>query len=192
MVLGGKENLAQIDQFLAIHMQCFDGSPAGRCKPNDIIRINAPSEMIAPFLLSRVEKWNQAACDRVDRPHLGEFMSIATLTGLREVLGDRQTTQYKGDDVFDRKGLRRKTLVAPTVFAKSACASLNHSPQFSRSILFGHGITRNQENESQVDPSLLSMLCRGIPPGWPVLSSAPRAAPPVYAEGLAIPRAHPR
>lgn len=101
MVLRREKDFAQIDQLHAIHLQGFDRGASGRGKTDDVFCIVGPCEMIPPSLLSRVEKRDDLARDRVNRTHLREFMPITALTGLRQILGDRQPAKDESDDVFD-------------------------------------------------------------------------------------------
>jgi hypothetical protein len=117
-----------LTNLFAIHPQRFHGGSAGWRQSGDVFRIGAPREMVAPSLCAWMKERNEIASDRIDRLHLDELVSVAPLTGLRQIVGDSRAAKCVWDYVLGRKRLRREALLTATIFAKSASARLNQPP----------------------------------------------------------------
>jgi hypothetical protein len=132
------KDLAQVDQFNAIHSQRLTRRSSDRRQTNDPRAVGAPGEMIPPSLLSRVKQTNNSASDRIRRLLLRVLVPIAALAGESQILLRRLPASRVGVDVFYGKPLRREALLAPAVFTDSSGLIANRSAEFSRNMFFRH------------------------------------------------------
>ena len=113
----GGQYASQIHDALTVQAQSFDGRTADGRPSHDDRGVLAPEKVLAPALLARMKKRDHDAGDRVQGLDTHKFEVVAALTGERQIAGVIAASCHAGDDVFDRKRVRRVPHGAPAVLA---------------------------------------------------------------------------
>lgn len=125
-----KEQPAEIDDLGAINVQGHNRSASCRGQADNLRIVGSPGEMIGPPLLARMEQRNEFMCYGITRFELGVFVIVAALARQREIRRGCSAAAMFGNDVLDRKRLRRVTRLAEAVLTATVCAGDCETAQF--------------------------------------------------------------
>lgn len=77
--------ITKVDCFFPVHFQTGNSSPANWCNASDNCFIPTPNIMSAPIMLTRMEKWDYGAGQRVSCFSFVILRIVAKLAGERKI-----------------------------------------------------------------------------------------------------------
>lgn len=97
---------ALIDDALAVEMQVLYGRPSRWRLPDDLGVIFVPGKMFAPSVPSGMKERYKNAGHGINRCGMRELVTVASLTGKREITMLIRASQNTGVDMLNRKIIR--------------------------------------------------------------------------------------